>query len=36
MEKRIENEMEAVIISGFYYMIALEFVFGDIMVPNIE
>ena len=36
MEKKMENEMEAGIIQGLYYIISLEFSFGDTMVPNIE
>ena len=35
MEKKMENEMEAGIIEG-YYIVALEFLFGDTMVPTIE
>ena len=47
MEKKMENmenEMEAGIIQGLYYIIPLDFLyiipldflFGDTMVPNIE
>ena len=36
MEKNMENEMEAGIIEELCYIIALGFLFGDIMVPNIE
>ena len=36
MEKNMENEMEAGLIWGLHYIIALEFLFGDTMVPNIE
>ena len=36
MEKKMETEMEAGIIQGLYLIIALELLFGDIMVPIIE
>ena len=36
MEKKIENEMEAGIMWGLYDIIALQVLFGDTMVPNIE
>ena len=35
-EKKMENEMEAGTIYGLYHIIALEDLFGDTMVPNIE
>ena len=35
MEKTMEHEMEAGIIWGLYVIIALEFLFGGTMVPNI-
>ena len=36
MEKRMENEMEAGIICGLNYFVALQLLFGDTLVPNIE
>ena len=33
MEKKMENEMEAGIIQGLYYIIALEFCLGILWCP---